>query len=281
MTWTFRGRAEKNAVRRNCAPNGMSPLRVLAVDDEPLALRRVELAMAEMLDVVLVGKARSGREALDLVRQLEPDVILLDIQMSNLDGFELIEQLDLADPPLVIFVTAHEAFAIRAFEVGAVDYVLKPLAFDRLRAALTRARDTLAVADQARRAADLRVLVRTLRGEMGDEPAYATGFWVERKGEHVRTQTHQIDWMEADRDYVRLHTRDGPFLMRGPLSTIQEQLDPNQFIRIRRSAVVRTDRIKSIRNRGYGDFRVQLSSGEELRVGKTYVKDVRALLDKR
>lgn len=258
----------------------MPSLRVLAVDDEPLALRRVEIALAEMVDVTLVGQARSGREGLELVRQLEPDVLLLDIQMSNLDGFELIEQLDVADPPLVIFVTAHENFAIRAFEVGAVDYVLKPLEFDRLRAALVRARDTLATADQARRAADLRVLVRSLRGEM-EEPAYASGFWVERKGEHIRTAVHHIDWMEADRDYVRLHTHDGPFLMRGPLTTIQEQLDPAQFIRIRRSALVRTDRIKSIRNRGYGDFRVQLSSGEELRVGKTYVKDVRALLDRR
>lgn len=259
----------------------MSPLRVLAVDDEPLALRRVELALVEMLDVVLVGKARSGREALDLLRAHRPDVVLLDIQMSNLDGFELLEQLADEEMPLVVFVTAHETFALRAFEVGAVDYVLKPVEFDRLRAALVRARATLALADQARRAAELRVLVRSLRGEMADQPTYATGFWVERKGEHVRASIQNIDWLEADRDYVRLHTRDGPFLMRGPLSTIQEELDPNQFIRIRRSALVRTDRIRSIRNRGYGDFRVMLASGEELRVGKTYVADVRRLLDKR
>lgn len=259
----------------------MPALRVLAVDDEPLALRRVEIAVAEMVDVALVGQARSGKEGLELVQSLRPDVLLLDIQMSNLDGFELIEQLDEATAPLIIFVTAHENFALRAFEVGAVDYVLKPLEFDRLRAALVRARDTLAVADQARRAAELRVLVGTLRGEMADEPAYATGFWIERKGEHIRTSVQHIEWMEADRDYVRLHTRDGQFLMRGPLSTIQEELDPSQFIRIRRSALVRTDRIKSIRNRGYGDFRILMASGEELRVGKTYVADVRRLLDKR
>jgi DNA-binding LytR/AlgR family response regulator len=231
--------------------------------------------------VLLVGQARSGREGLELVRAQRPDVLLLDIQMSNLDGFELIEQLEGDKPPLVVFVTAHEHFAIRAFEVGAVDYVLKPLEFDRLRAALARARDTLALADQAQRAADLRILVRSLRGELPEEPAYASGFWVERKGEHVRTSVQHIEWMEADRDYVRLHTRDGPFLMRGPLGAIQEQLDPAQFIRIRRSALVRTDRIKSIRNRGYGDFRILLTSGEELRVGKTYVKDVRTLLDRR
>jgi len=259
----------------------MSTLRVLAVDDEPLALRRVELALAEMVDVALVGQARSGKEGLELVRELRPDVLLLDIQMSNLDGFGLIEELDERNAPLVIFVTAHETFALRAFEVGAVDYVLKPLEFDRLRAALVRARDVRALADQAQRAAELRVLVRSLRGEMSDEPAYATGFWIERKGEHVRTSVQHIEWMEADRDYVRLHTRDGPFLMRGPLSTVQAELDPSQFIRIRRSALVRTDRIKSIRNRGYGDFRILMASGEELRVGKTYVADVRRLLDKR
>jgi DNA-binding LytR/AlgR family response regulator len=259
----------------------MLPLRVLAVDDEPLALRRVELALAEMADVALVGQARSGAEGLDLVRTLRPDVLLLDIQMSNLDGFGLLEQLPHEDAPLVVFVTAHEAFALRAFEVGAIDYVVKPLAFDRLRAALVRARAALHQADQARRAADLRLLVRTLRSEMGDQPAYATGFWAERKGEHLRASVQNIDWLEADRDYVRLHTRDGPLLMRGPLSTIQEALDPTQFIRIRRSALVRTDKIQSIRNRGYGDVRVTLASGEELRVGKTYVTDVRRLLDQR
>lgn len=271
----------ENRVPPNGLPSGMSPLRVLAVDDEPLALRRIELALLEMLDVTLVGKARSGQEGLELVRTLRPDVLLLDIQMSSLGGFELLEQLADDEAPLVIFVTAFETFAIRAFEVGAVDYVLKPLEFERLRAALVRARGALALADQARRAAELRAMVRSLRGEMADQPAYATGFWVERKGEHIRASVEQIEWMEADRDYVRLHTRDGPFLMRGPLSTVQEQLDPEQFIRIRRSALVRTDRIQSIRNRGAGDFRILLTSGAELRVGKTYVAEVRRLLDKR
>ncbi|WP_296598048.1 LytTR family DNA-binding domain-containing protein [Phenylobacterium sp.] len=260
----------------------MPPLRVLAVDDEPLALRRVEIAVSDMPDVTLVGRARSGAEGLALVQALKPDVVLLDIQMSNLDGFELIERLADEGAPLVVFVTAHEAFAVRAFEVGAVDYVLKPLELERLRAALVRARRALSAEDAALRAAELRSLVRALREEAANtEPAYATGFWVERRGEHVRAQAHHIDWMEADRDYVRLHTRDGPCLMRGPLATVQEQLDPAQFIRIRRSALVRTDRIKSIRNRGYGDFRIQMSSGEELRVGKTYLRDVRRLLEQR
>lgn len=259
----------------------MPALRVLAVDDEPLALRRIELAIAEMVDVVLVGQARSAGEGLELIRAQRPDVVLLDIQMSNLDGFELVANLDEATAPLVIFVTAHEAFAVRAFEVGALDYVLKPLEFDRLRAALDRASETLALADRARNTGELRALIETLRRETSGGPAYATGFWVERKGEHVRASVQHIDWMEADRDYVRLHTRDGPYLMRGPLGAIQDELDPSQFVRIRRSALVRTDRIRSIRNRGYGDFRVTLSSGDELRVGKTYVKDIRALLDAR
>lgn len=262
-------------------PDAMPALRVLAVDDEPLALRRIEIAIAEMLDVVLVGQARSAQEGLELIRARQPDVVLLDIQMSNADGFELIARLDEATAPLIIFVTAHESFAIRAFEVGALDYVLKPLEFDRLRTALMRARDTLGVADRARRTGELRALVEALRTETPGGPAYATGFWVERKGEHVRASVQHIDWLEADRDYVRLHTRDGAYMMRGPLGAIQETLDPSQFVRIRRSALVRTDRIRAIRNRGYGDVRVTLSSGDELRVGKTYVKDVRALLDKR
>lgn len=154
----------------------MSHLRVLAVDDEPLALRRVELAVSEMVDVTLVGQARSGAEGLELVRALRPDVLLLDIHMSNLDGFELIEQLDGHGAPFVIFVTAHEKFALRAFEVGAIDYVLKPLEFERLRAALGRAREKRALADQAQRAAELRVLVRPCGANCRRNPPTLPGF---------------------------------------------------------------------------------------------------------
>lgn len=261
----------------------MHLLKVLAVDDELLALRRLEIAMAEMADVDLVGTARGGEEALARIADLRPDVILLDIQMAGVGGFELIEQLTGEHIPLVIFVTAFANFAPRAFEVSAVDYVLKPVEFERLRAALCKARTTLRLADADQRATELRALVRTLRAQagVGDEAAFVTEFWAERRGESVRVPVHQIDWMEADRDYVRLHAGGGPYLLRGPLSDLQARLEPGLFVRVRRSALVRADRIQAMRNRGYGDIRIMLAGGEELKVGKTYLREVRALFTSR
>ncbi|HVK43185.1 MAG TPA: LytTR family DNA-binding domain-containing protein [Phenylobacterium sp.] len=257
----------------------MVSLRVVAIDDEDLALRRLQIALEQIPYVELVGVAQSGEEGLALIAAARPDVVLLDIQMANLDGFELVERLCGGHVPLVIFITAFPGFATRAFEVSAVDYILKPVAFDRLDAALDRARKTLRLIDAERRASDLRALVSALRTEAGADgaDAYLGELWAERRGETVRVPVHQIDWIEADRDYVRLHARGGPLLTRGPLGDLQARLNPAQFVRVRRSALVRIEAIAAIRNRGYGNCRVLLSSGAEVKVGKTHLREVRAL----
>jgi DNA-binding LytR/AlgR family response regulator len=256
----------------------MASLRVVAVDDEALALRRLEIALEQTPDADLVGVAMSGEEGLALIAAARPDVVLLDIQMANLDGFELVERLCGDHVPLVIFVTAFPRFAMRAFEIRAVDYILKPVEFHRLRSALERARTTLRLVDAERRAAELRALVEALReaaAEGGE--SYATELWAERRGDLTRILVDQIDWIEADHDYVRLHARGGAFLTRGPLGDLQARLDPARFVRVRRSALVRIEAIAAIRNRGYGDCRVLLSGGGEIKVGKTYLREVRAL----
>jgi DNA-binding LytR/AlgR family response regulator len=257
----------------------MASLRVVAVDDEALALRRLEIALEQTPGADLVGVAMSGEEGLALIAAARPDVVLLDIQMANLDGFELVERLCGDHVPLVIFVTAFPGFAMRAFEVSAVDYILKPVEFHRLRSALERARTTLRLVDAERRAAELRVLVEALREEAAAEggESYVTELWAERRGDLTRILVDQIDWIEADHDYVRLHARGGAFLTRGPLGELQARLDPARFVRVRRSALVRIEAIAAIRNRGYGDCRVLLSSGSEIKVGKTYLREVRAL----
>lgn len=254
----------------------MVSLRVVAIDDEDLALRRLQIALEQIPHLELIGVAQSGEEGLALIAAARPDVVLLDIQMANLDGFELVERLCGGHVPLVIFVTAFPGFATRAFEVSAVDYILKPVAFDRLGAALDRARKTLRLIDAERRASDLRALVSALRTEAGAD-TYLRELWAERRGETVRVPVHQIDWMEADRDYVRLHARGGPLLTRGPLGDLQARLDPARFVRVRRSALVRIEAIAAIRSRGYGNCRVLLTTGAEVKVGKTYLREVRAL----
>lgn len=260
----------------------MPPLRVLAVDDEELALRRIELALAQMPDAILVGRAFSGAEGAELVAALRPDVVLLDVEMANLGGFEMLEHLRQTDAPLVIFVTAFEAYAARAFRVRAIDYVLKPVDFTRLQEALQRARHTLHLTAAERQAAELRNVVTALQREREPvDPRFTREFWADRRGELVRVHVHQVEWLEAEGDYVRLHADTGSFLIRGPLGDIEAGLDPRSFVRVRRSALVRIDRIRAIRQKQYGDCRIVLTSGAEVRVGKTYLPVVRELSARR
>jgi DNA-binding LytR/AlgR family response regulator len=256
------------------------PLRVLAVDDEALALRRIEIAMSRIPEVDLIGTARGGREGLELVERLKPDVLLLDINMAGFGGFDVVEGLNAANAPLVIFVTAFDQYAVRAFQVSAVDYLLKPLEFDRLRAALDKARTTLRLIDAEERAAELKELVSNLRQhrDTKDDSRYETEIWAPRGSGFERVLVSDINWVEAERDYVHLRTGIRSYLLRETMNGIQARLDPDMFIRVHRSALVRIDRIGSIRRPGYGRFSLQLTSGEEVPVGRTYVKQIKKLI---
>lgn len=257
-----------------------APLRILAVDDEPLALKRVELLLARLPAVELIGKASSGREALQSVAELRPDVVLLDIKMAGQSGIDVVEQLEGPYLPQIIFVTAFDEFAIKAFEIGAVDYVLKPVELSRLSAALERARRSLAAIDAEERMTELREVVAALRSQARtvDAKRYESEIWAERRGEYMQIKIAHLDWVAAERDYVRLHAQGQSYLLRETISSLEERLDPEHFIRIRRSALVRIDQVIGIRRPGYGDFRVRLADGSELRVGRTYVKRIRQLI---
>jgi DNA-binding LytR/AlgR family response regulator len=254
-------------------------IRVFAVDDEALALRRLELLLRRIDDVELIGTARSGAQALAGIAETRPDLVLLDVRMGSMDGFAVVEQLSGPDMPLVIFVTAFDQFAVRAFEVSAVDYLVKPVEMDRLTAAIDKARAALATQDSALHIAELQSVIAALRQ---DRPAAAPRFeseiWAQRRGEFVRVRAADIDWIEAERDYVHLHADDKSYLLRETISGMQARLDPQAFLRIRRSALVRVDAVTGIRKAGYGDLRVQLASGVQLRVGRTYVKQVRGVI---
>ena len=257
-------------------------LRVLAVDDEALALRRLQLALGEMPDVELVGMAKSCAAARKAIAELRPDVVLLDIKMRDGSGLDVADALPEEEPPAVIFVTAFDAYATRAFDLRAADYVLKPVEFDRLRRAIDSARMSLESRRAADRIAELKAVVRALRDRADAEPAERPDaeLWVRRSVTNfVRVPVDEVDWIAAEGGgYVRLHTRDRSFLHRGTISGLQSRFDPQAFVRIHRGTLVRLAAVAEVRRTALGLPEVILASGTRLRVGRVHAKQLRRRL---
>jgi two-component system response regulator AlgR len=239
-------------------------LRTMIVDDEPLAIERMQVLCAELEQLQVVGTASDGEAALRLADKLRPDLLLLDMTMPGMDGLGVARALAKRDnPPAVIFVTAHEDFAVEAFDLEAVDYVLKPVAAERLERAIDRA---IARAER--------------RGGEGGE--WLSEFWVPHRSELLRIDAAQVDRIDAERDYVRLHV-GGPegqgrsYLLLQTIAGLEGRLDPSRFIRIHRSAILRRDRIRGLRHEGLGVWSVELEGGETLRIGRTYLRKVKAM----
>ncbi len=242
----------------------MSSLRVLAVDDEPLALQRIAWCLADCPDVEIVGKAQSGHAALELVRSQRPNVLLLDIEMPVMGGFDVVEALDVRQPLEVIFVTAFDEFAVRAFELSATDYLLKPLQLGRLVQALERARTRLAARESDVRVAELQEIVANLRNARHTPDArYDTELWVSERDARVRIPIQKIERIEAYGDYVRLRVGERERLLRARLADIEGRLDPRIFVRIHRSQIVRRDLIVALRRKPTGRIHAILADGTE------------------
>ena len=242
-----------------------SVLRTMIVDDEPLAIERMQVLCAELDQLQVVGTASDGEAALRLADKLRPDLMLLDMTMPGIDGLAVARQLGKrAEPPAVIFVTAHEDFAVEAFDLEAVDYVLKPVAAERLERAIDRA-----VARRER-----------ARGEPAGE--WLSEFWVPHRSELLRIAVDQVDRIDAERDYVRLHVGHDAgagrsYLLLQTIAGLEDRLDPNRFIRIHRSTILRRDRIKGLRHEGLGVWSAELDNGEALRIGRTYLRKVKSM----
>ena len=236
-----------------------SVLRTMIVDDEPLAIERMQVLCAEIDELAVIGTASDGEAALRLADKLKPDLMLLDMTMPGLDGLGVARQLGKRDdPPAVIFVTAHEDFAVEAFDLEAVDYVLKPVAADRLERAIDRA--------VARREH-----VQAGGGEWLSE------FWVPHRSELLRIDAGQVDRIDAERDYVRLHVGERSYLLLQTIAGLEGKLDPSRFLRIHRSTILRRDRIRGLRHEGLGVWSAELDDGEALRIGRTYLRKVKAM----
>jgi DNA-binding LytR/AlgR family response regulator len=256
------------------------PLRVLAVDDEPLALQRIEWCLAEFPDVELVGKARSGREALELVNALRPGVLLLDIDMPAPGGLDVVAALDARQPVEVIFVTAFDEFAVRAFELCATDYLLKPVVHGRLAQALDRARSRLAARETEARVAELQEVVSKLRHARHAplDSHYETELWVAERDARVRIPVRMVERIEAWGDYVRLQVGDRARLLRAKLGDLERRLDPELFVRIHRSRIVRRDLITALRRNPAGRVHAVLADGTEHPVSRGQLRPLRESL---
>ena len=251
----------------------MTAVRVITVDDEPLARERVSTLVHETAGLELVGEGANGIEALDLITRLEPDLVFIDVEMPELSGFGVIAALDEARVPAVVFITAFERYALKAFEVGAVDYLQKPVTRQRFAAAVARARERL-----DRRSAEYwRALVASA-AVAERARGFRTRFVVRRGNTHHIVPADHVDWLDVADNYLALHVGPKMHLWRGTMKQAEEELDPGRFVRIHRSAIVAVDRILTVRVHESGGHVIELTGGVQLRSSRQYAERVRALL---
>lgn len=255
-------------------------IRTIIVDDEPAARRGVRLLLERDTLVEIVGEATTGSEAAELIRRTKPDLAFLDVQMPGGDGFAALQQIGAEAAPAVVFVTAYDEHALRAFEVNAVDYLLKPYDDTRFTAALQRAKEAV-----RRRQSD-RVnarLVQLLDYLQHAAPAVATEpagdrILIKSSGEIFFLKAEEIDWIEAEGDYMKFHVNGRTHLMRETMARLEARLDPKQFIRIHRSTIVNIDRLRKLSPSFAGEYAVILHDGTKLRLSRGYQERITALL---
>ncbi len=238
-------------------------LRTLIVDDEPLAIERMQMLCADIAALHVVGTAHDGEAALRLIAALKPDLLLLDIAMPGLDGMSVARALGHVDPrPVVIFCTAFDQHALAAFDVEAVDYVLKPVSAERLDRAVQRVLGQRAVAAPAA------------------PSQWTEEFWVPHRSEMIRVAADQIDRIDADRDYMKLAVGGRTLLLHETISELERRLDPERFVRLHRSTIVRRAFIAKLRHEGLGVWVAELKDGSAVRIGRTYLAAAKAVAQK-
>jgi two-component system LytT family response regulator len=239
-------------------------MRVLIVDDEPLARERLRTLLAAEPDVETVGESPDGPSAVTAIRQLAPDLVFLDVQMPGMDGFGVIAALE--TPPAIIFVTAFDQFAIKAFDVRALDYLLKPFDRERFSKALARGR----IECSRRAGSDLDIRIRSLLEEWQARKKYLDRIVVRSGGRVVFLPVDELDWVESAGNYARLHAAGEEYLHRETMSRLESDLDPVKFARIHRSTIVNVARVKELHPLFRGDFAVILRDGKRLTLSKAY-----------
>ena len=249
------------------------PLTTLLVDDEPLAREGLRMLLCQDQDVSAIHEAKDGAEAVAAIRSIQPDLVFLDVQMPEMDGFSVVKEIGAQNMPAVVFVTAHDQYAIQAFEINAIDYLLKPVTTDRFNQTLARAKErfSLRAPDQASR--QILSLLETIAAPRRHLKRLA----VRSAGKTVFVEADSIDWIEAAENYAQLHTGPAAHLLHVTMNALEKSLDPEVFLRIHRSLIVNVRRIKELQPALHGEYVVTLLNGVRLQSGRGYNEKLKAL----
>jgi two-component system LytT family response regulator len=246
-------------------------IRTILADDEVLARQKLRQLLKEIEDVEIVGECSTASETIELVRLTTPELLFLDIKLSDMNGFDVLEALS-SDPerplPHVIFVTANDRFAVRAFEIHAIDYLLKPFTPARLRSAVERVRERPSTGDRARKDSSRK----------GEQERYTTRMVFKSRGRILFLSVDDIRWIEAQENYVKICTGKDSHLLRETIGNLESRLDPNSFLRVHRSAIVNLHHVKEVKNEADGDATVVLKSGEQVPMSRSYRSKIQKLL---
>ncbi len=249
-------------------------LKVLIADDAPLARQGLKLLVSGDARVGSIGEARNGREAVAAIRDQQPDLVLLDVQMPRMDGFGVVQAVGVDRMPSVIFVTAHDQYAVRAFEISAVDYLLKPVTAERFQTAFARATSRL----QAPAADDSARQMITMLDAMAHPPRRLSRFAIRSAERTIFVPVQAVDWIEASQNYVCLHVGEARHLVHVSMNSLEAALDPDCFLRVHRSHIVNLARIRQVWSLVRGQHVIELASGARVPSGRTYGDRLRDLL---
>jgi len=262
-------------------------IRALIVDDEPAARDAIRSLLSGDTDIHIVGECADGRTALRAIASTSPDLLFLDVQMPEMDGFTMLRQVDPARLPVVVFVTAFDQYALRAFDVHATDYLLKPFDDDRFRDAVTRAKQSVRAGQLGRLSEELRAL---LDGVAPAAPAartpapggpYLKRLVIKSGGRVTLLNVRDIDWIEAEGDYVKIHVAKAWHLLRETMKRLEAQFDPARFVRIHRSTIVNVERIKELQPYFRGEYVVILQDGKSLKLSRGYKEHLELVLGRK
>ena len=257
-------------------------IRTIIVDDEPLARRNLRVLLEKDPQIEIVEECRNGREAVKAINSLTPDLIFLDIQMPELDGFDVLARVGPEQIQAIIFVTAFDQYALKAFEVHALDYLLKPFDDERFAYALRRAKSQIEAREINRISKRLLALLEERESQRSENPTgdkgYLTRLMIKASGRVVLLKVGEIDFIEADGNYAKLHVGRKSHLLREKMHDLEGRLDPAQFVRIHRSVIVNLDRIKELHPHFNGDYIVILEDGRQLRLSRTRRENLEARL---
>lgn len=259
----------------------MEPIKALIVDDEPFAREGIRLLLQADPEVEIVGECGTGPEAAAMIQSAAPNLLFLDVQMPEMNGFEVLSSVDSERMPAVIFVTAYDEYALQAFDVQALDYLLKPFTDERFNASVARAKAQIEGGRVSEVNKRLKALLEsyqqgTSERESPGEPRYLERLMVKSSGRVLFLTVDEIDWIEAADYYVQLHIGGKTHLLRGTIASLEAQLNPNMFLRIHRSSLVNIDRVKELKPHRHGNYQLILSDGTVLELSRRRREKLRA-----